>query len=1728
MANAFDQFDAPAAVSSYDTKLSSVDEGKFSAWKQQYAPNDSGGDYDLRGAYKEGLKPDPVTGHWPDTYKKPNHPTFSDQSIYAKDAPEKAGHWDGDTYVPPSANPFDSFDTPPIDGNSMFGVHLNALPNTPPPTTPIDKWKNAYSGLVGLDQRLPPDQRAAFKMLADNTDNSSEVRAKAINRAFIKDHLPGWSDSQIDDNFQAVTDGFAKKVYGIDHANVAQTELYGMIHSHFNAEDSLKLEWEMAKDPTKKLDALRNYFLAPGSAWNFYKKSVEQSMTGGPNVPSLKNLSLEEEENFEFPKAADAGASLVNAAAGTANSILTPGGVSMAANPAALAYAAPYFAASTWEAAKKTFGDFTDAWQGRPSADGTPVSSGTLSRDVIDTAFGFLATTGGVLHGAKGTGSMFESVVDHAKLAETLRAEAVKTPLPQIKEAFNNAADHFEKVAETAEAVKENAKTEGGTEKPKNPAPVEFDSHETDEGFPEQWHATEDIPPFEGKPEGITKNGNVSPADLRLLEKAGYDVPETPPKPEAEVHDLENGSFVVTDKNTGNPIDYATTEAEAQRIADSHNAAINKPVEEPLQEPEVKPDVVDEVLGIEPKAPTGDGATTGIAHRVSEASGKAAPRGEGISASDSVEHGRDLLKDGYDLAKGFEDFNKTKAVSADLVAAARARVEELAKKANAAADEHGTNSEQYRKASDAERKMIEMVKPIQTEWHRAGQAQQGETEIDTGTFHGLARAFKDSTGKDFTPEQADKAHEVAKEVKDATEKEIKAKDKLLKAALGDEVVRPRSKRVLDYLSSNADAARERIKQRLENALGAHAVEGEDVGGLLSKDNLEDIATVGADYIAKGAAEIGEWSVKMVKEFGESLKPHLDGLWERSKEALDESKVDTQLAAKKARLEAAIKELSKKIAEEDTSTKGEKSSRPSIQEIETLEQQRDGLREQLTSMRDVERKAEDLTEAIAEKTRKISEGDLSTEGMPVNRPAPEAIEKLKQERDALNKDLAEARKADPVKRRVSEIQEKIDALKAKIDSGDLSREKSAGNNDRPQVEEIEKAKQRLDDLREKLADARKDESDSQSLQKKLDALNERIASKREQLRTGNFDSEPKSSVKLSRPQAEQLEKARQELDSLNKQISDASKSTESEKSAARLDAQIKELERQIASGEVFPEGKKPAVDDPALKARKERLAQLKYERDNIRETLQPSADPATPKPTPAEIIATHTDGEKWTPEQARALWEKAKEDYFDKGKTDFDDIRNGLAIDLGLPVKDITEGLATPKGLRAITDEMYARAAEKRRVVNQAKTFLTEAKNPGWLNNMKSVPGFFFNLATLGHGTVSGITHMGVEMFDLPAAKDYWTAFGQQFKLLGWHDRGAYHERMMQDLVRDPLFIKAKRAGLANDPFKYQDDYQNSLAVKFFKKIGLSGNRGFDALKLFRQNRFNARWEALPESLKTPEMAKEIAALGNHETGVVTNVHKFSIGNAPSWLLFAPKLEASRWAYLIGDPARAAKIFANWKNETPEARQFFKMQVKQKAYIAGTYIGALAINQGLLSASGSDEEINFTDPRHGDWLSFKGGGHKVGVISPMVGSVRFLVNLARDSQADQSKFQEATGSRSDQMAKDTKEYLRGKLSPFAKIVVDSITQKDFKGNTMPWSKDKIAEHDRKQGEHKMGTVEYALKNLPPIPAQEFFTETWKKQGMNDAQIKDLVQAMIVAGFMGTTGARVTEDTSKKKK
>lgn len=62
-------------------------------------------EYDLEGYFNE-LKATPIDGggHLPDAFKKPNHPTFSDQSKYHVPVIQQGGNWDGNTFTPSDHN----------------------------------------------------------------------------------------------------------------------------------------------------------------------------------------------------------------------------------------------------------------------------------------------------------------------------------------------------------------------------------------------------------------------------------------------------------------------------------------------------------------------------------------------------------------------------------------------------------------------------------------------------------------------------------------------------------------------------------------------------------------------------------------------------------------------------------------------------------------------------------------------------------------------------------------------------------------------------------------------------------------------------------------------------------------------------------------------------------------------------------------------------------------------------------------------------------------------------------------------------------------------------------------------------------------------------------------------------------------------------------------------------------------------------------------------------------------------------------------------------------------------------------------------------------------------------------------------------------------------------------------------------------------------------------------
>lgn len=79
----------------FNTKLSPEDEAKFQEWQKANPRLGNTYDYDSRGFWKAGAE-QADNGHGSDQWKKPNHPTFSDQSQYSTAENGKGGSWSKD------------------------------------------------------------------------------------------------------------------------------------------------------------------------------------------------------------------------------------------------------------------------------------------------------------------------------------------------------------------------------------------------------------------------------------------------------------------------------------------------------------------------------------------------------------------------------------------------------------------------------------------------------------------------------------------------------------------------------------------------------------------------------------------------------------------------------------------------------------------------------------------------------------------------------------------------------------------------------------------------------------------------------------------------------------------------------------------------------------------------------------------------------------------------------------------------------------------------------------------------------------------------------------------------------------------------------------------------------------------------------------------------------------------------------------------------------------------------------------------------------------------------------------------------------------------------------------------------------------------------------------------------------------------------------------------------
>ena len=498
---------------------------------------------------------------------------------------------------------------------------------------------------------------------------------------------------------------------------------------------------------------------------------------------------------------------------------------------------------------------------------------------------------------------------------------------------------------------------------------------------------------------------------------------------------------------------------------------------------------------------------------------------------------------------------------------------------------------------------------------------------------------------------------------------------------------------------------------------------------------------------------------------------------------------------------------------------------------------------------------------------------------------------------------------------------------------------------------------------------------------------------------------------------------------------------------------------------------------------------------------------------ADLFEKGKVGEKLNPEQIKTLWETAKKFYLDKGESDYDKMINDMASDLGLIPNQIREAFSSPKGARKASDEMYLKQRNRQMALDEAKRWLDNQK-ASWIGKIfGALAEKTFKLAIFGHGTAFIGTHAPTTLYTHPRAafKAWLKGFSYSFTGKNGQIKNIVENK---DLIYKPNWITARRAGLENDPREIRregatKERGDSVMARALNTI--SGGRGFDALFHLRQDIFDQTWDKLSVTQKTPEMAEMLANSINNATGF-TKGGKGTAGILQSpitkVLFFAPKLIASRFKWLVQDPARMLGTFTKMVNPftkvTPEERMSAIYEAKNKAKFLAYLGGTLLANQALLSITGSNQSINFTNPKKNDWLTYKGFGYQFSTVGAFTRIARLVAQEYHAVFGDLNRFEKAQGGREQAMKNALYGYFRSGFSPIIRDIVVAATGKDYVGNVVPWSKE---QPDR--GRRRLTWGEVIQEQFAPIPISEASTQGNGLLGIPGANVPGAIKAASAA-------------------
>lgn len=665
--------------------------------------------------------------------------------------------------------------------------------------------------------------------------------------------------------------------------------------------------------------------------------------------------------------------------------------------------------------------------------------------------------------------------------------------------------------------------------------------------------------------------------------------------------------------------------------------------------------------------------------------------------------------------------------------------------------------------------------------------------------------------------------------------------------------------------------------------------------------------------------------------------------------------------------------------------------------------------------------------------------------------------------------------------------------------------------------------------------------------------EKIAEKNKQAQDALGDASQKLNDHIRQKKVPNAEQAA--LDAASKAVREADIRMANAENRARVaDQKLKNATEQIqkdADQAALDAASKTVREAAVLKARAEnkaRWAEATREKRFAEKDRQVAAQAKAiaDKRVRDEAVRVAREEQRRRADPSIAVWELANK-YLEenKGFYGFDDLRNKIATDLKMTPAQVTRWMARDARAKQLADDLWTKQRNARRLKEQAKVWVKGLDTPGYIKALASIPRAMFSLAVFGHGFVALGTHAPIVAFQPRFWGAYVRNFGRMYRMVF---SPAYYEAQMQDLVRRPNYEKFRRAGLQNDPFQYEEFHttmvkdlvKSWLGEKNMERVdnfASAGNRGYAVLKVLRQDMADQKYSKLPDSVRKQDgvlegMSDDI----NHATGVT----KKQAPKGSNILLFAPRLAGSRVMWIGGDPIRAAKAVANWKNAGEGERQFAIQQMKEKAWVFGTFASILAINQGFLSASGSKQKINGIpeslggagfDPLAGDFMKFKAAGGDIAYGGALLTLAKLPVRIAT------AILYEGKGSKyileDERVDKVIGAYIRSQMSPFAGTVTDLALGRDYQERPLPAKLFGTVEQTgavpkrlKAQGvDEPYNWAEFTATKLP-IPVAEGIKEGLRGTGMPEEQVNYWLRAMAITSLMTATGTRITEDTREE--